>query len=54
MKKINIFITSAGRKNKYVCISKKDGAYPVIYFRKSKFATKKEFNILMEHILNNI
>ncbi len=53
MKKIKIFFSKLGRKNKYLGIYGKKSSYPVIYFRKSKFATQEEFDYLIENIENN-
>jgi hypothetical protein len=49
-KKIEVFFSSLGRKNRYIAIKSGKSVYPVIYFTKSKFATDDEYIILLEEI----
>jgi len=51
---IKIFTSDVGRKRKYVGIIKDSVAYPVVYFRKSKFSTNEEFELLIKHIMDNL
>ena len=46
-KEIRIRITSIGRKSKYVAIQEPGYVYPVVYFRKSKFATDEQYKTVM-------
>jgi len=51
---INIFFSHLGRKSRYLGIHGEKSAYPVIYFRKSKYATQEEFNLLLRHIEDSL
>jgi hypothetical protein len=50
MKPIRIFFSKLGRKNEYLGVYGEKSAYPVIYFRKSKYATQQEFDEMIDMI----
>lgn len=52
--RIKIYISSEGRKRKYIGMEGERSAYPVVYFRKSKWASKEDFETIVKHILDNL
>jgi hypothetical protein len=53
-KPITIQVTSIGRKSKYIAIQEPGYVYPVVYFRKSKFATDEQYKQVINYILENL
>lgn len=53
-KEMGIYISKQGRKYPYIGTFGKKSSYPVLYFRKSKWSSGKEFETVLEHILETI
>jgi hypothetical protein len=51
MKQMTICWEKVGRKRQYIAIKKPGYIYPAVYFRKSKWITEKDFNAIINYLI---